>query len=218
MDPDAYEHHRLPNTPAHQFKGFHIVTDQVTRDDLATIWRELERVLQANVPGDIVEFGCYGGTTSLFIRRLLNQYKLERQFHVYDSFEGLPPKSAQDMSPVGTDFQAGRLAVSKKDFLHEFKLANLRPPIVHKGWFDQLTAANVPEQIAFAFLDGDFYDSIMTSLKLVWPHMTAHGVILVDDFKREALPGVERAIHDFFQNKSIQSLRGEHSIGIIHVP
>ena len=36
---------------------------------------------------------------------------------------------------------------------------------MHKGWFDQLSDREVPEQIAFAFLDGDFYSSIIDSLR-----------------------------------------------------
>jgi O-methyltransferase len=55
-----------------------------------------------------MEFGCYVGTTSLFIRRLLDQTgEGTRPFHVYDSFEGLPPKTQADASAAGADWQAG---------------------------------------------------------------------------------------------------------------
>jgi hypothetical protein len=91
-DPDAYEHHRVPNTSANHFRGQLLISDQVSRDDVALVWRELEAVLDAGVPGAVVEFGCYVGTTSLFIRRLLDERDESgaREFHVYDSFEGLP--------------------------------------------------------------------------------------------------------------------------------
>lgn len=219
LDPDAYEFHRPPNTAANQFRGWPIISDQVSREDLGVVWRELDKVLQANVPGDIVEFGCYVGTTSLFIRRLLDERRPSgsRTFHAYDSFEGLPPKSAEDSSPAGAQFQAGKLAVSKKTFMQVFRAANLQPPVVHKKWFDQLTGKDVPERIAFAFLDGDFYRSIMASLQLVWPRMSAGGIILIDDYKREALPGAERAIRDFLQGKSVKRLHGEHNIAIIEL-
>ena len=218
-NPDAYSFHRVPNTPANHFRGQLLISDQVSVHDVALVWRELAAVLDAGVSGGVVEFGCYAGTTSLFIRRRLDQAgESSRPFHVYDSFEGLPNKAAADASAAGADFQAGKLAVSKKEFLHQFRAARLTPPIAHKAWFSDLTAADVPEQIAFAFLDGDFYDSILDSLRLVWPRMTAGGTLLIDDYQRPELPGVERAVRDYFQSvgEPLPALRVERNIAVIH--
>jgi O-methyltransferase len=140
-----------------------------------------------------------------------------REFHVYDSFEGLPEKSQQDNNAAGVDFEAGKLYVSKKEFMQQFRSAGLLPPIAHKNWFNELTPDEVPGPIAFAFLDGDFYDSIISSLRLVWPKMAEGGTIVIDDYKRDTLPGVERAIKDFFQGKHIKSLRGEANKAIIEL-
>lgn len=204
MDYDKY--HIPPKTPKHQFKGWRIISDQVGQHELTVVWRELEKILNNKIPGDVVEFGCYAGTTSLFIRRLLDQQgqSQSRTFHVYDSFEGLPVKGAEDQSAAGIDFKAGKLSVGKKELLNQFKAAGLKPPITHKGWFNQLAADDVPKQIAFAFLDGDFYQSILDSLQLVWPNMAPGGVVIVDDYKREALPGVERAVQGFCQDNNIK--------------
>jgi len=193
-----------------------IISDQIKRPALEVVLGELERVLAAGTPGDVVEFGCYIGTTSLFVRRLLATYKSAAVFHVYDSFVGLPPKARQDITPVGADFKAGELSVSKKQLQNEFQKAHLRPPIIHKDWFSDLGAGDVPDQIAYAFLDGDFYESIIDSLRLVWPRMQAGGAICIDDYKRDALPGVERAVRDFFQDKPV-SVGVAHNIGIIRV-
>jgi O-methyltransferase len=218
MNPDDYRFHRPPNTAAHQFRGQHIISDQVGQGELTVMWRELEKIIKMGVPGDIVELGCYVGTTSSFIRRLLDEAgeSAARAFHVYDSFEGLPPKSQADESAAGTDFQAGKLSVSKKEFLQQFRAANLRPPIIHKGWFNELTDKDVPEQIAFAFLDGDFYESIMDSLKLVWPRLSPGGTVLIDDYGREALPGAERAADEFFKGKATG--RAEANVFIVRKP
>jgi O-methyltransferase len=217
MDPDAFQFHKVPDTAANRFRGYLLASDQVSVADVGLVWDELAHVLSANIPGAVVEFGCYGGTTSLFIRRLLDEREqsAEREFHVYDSFVGLPEKTGQDQSAAGTDFTAGKLAVGKKAFLHEFKAANLRPPVVHKGWFSDLAEADVPAQIAFAFLDGDFYRSIRDSLALVWPRLAPGGVVLVDDFRRPELPGPERAVHDYFQNSAEPPIRVAHNIAII---
>jgi O-methyltransferase len=200
------------------FRSHPIISDQVGQGELEVVWRELSKVLDKQVPGDVVELGCYIGTTSLFIRRLLDERGESdaRAFHVYDSFEGLPEKTAQDESSVGAAFKAGELEISKKALLKEFHVAGLQPPIVHKAWFDQLTSKDLPEQIALAFLDGDFYESIKDSLTLVWPRMSQGGVVLIDDYGREALPGAERAVHDFFGGRP-PVVGHEHNVAIIRV-
>ncbi len=200
-----------------------LISEQVSKLQVEVILRELTRLLDAGVEGDIVEFGCYIGTTSLFIRRLLDHNQTTSvkgrsfhapEFHVYDSFEGLPAKSVWDASPSGEQFTAGELAVSKKQFLREFQKAHLQPPIVHKGWFSNLTEKDVPERIALALLDGDFYESIRDSLRLVLPRMQKGGVIIVDDYAREALPGAAKAVHEYFQPEHVKAV---HNLGVIYL-
>ena len=191
-------------TPANLLAKYPLISDQVNRDQLSVILDELKEAL-ARTDGAVVEFGCYVGTTSLFIRRLLDAQNDNREFHVYDSFEGLPPKTAADESSAGDQFQAGELAVSKKQFLLAFQKAGLRPPTVHKGWFKDMTPADVPDQIAFAFLDGDFYESIRDSLRLVLPRMQAGSIIVIDDYAREALPGAARAVRELLPNVDVVS-------------
>lgn len=209
-------------------RKYPLISDQVSKDQLRVILTELEKVLPLD--GAVVEFGCYIGTTSLFIRRLLDAHqnlhtKLadrsvmrvntdEREFHVYDSFEGLPPKSREDTSPAGTQFQAGELAVSKKLFLREFQRANLKPPTIHKGWFKDLTERGMPEKVSFAFLDGDFYESIRDSLRLVLPRTAKGGTIIVDDYAREALPGAARAVHELLPRATVQTA---YNLAVIHL-
>ena len=189
-----------------------IISDQVDREDVQIVLQLLEKVLDANIPGYIVEFGCYIGTTSLFIRRLLDARRENRSFHVYDSFEGLPEKTRKDESPAGIGFKAGALNVSKKQFIREFQKANLKLPIIHKGWFSDLTPNDVPDRIAFAFLDGDFYESIKDSLKLVLPRISKGGVIVIDDYVREALPGTAKAVREFGLEPTVL-----HGLGVLTV-
>jgi O-methyltransferase len=191
-----------------------IISAQISRPALSVVLHELEKVLQNDVAGDVAEFGCYIGTTSLFLRRVLDGHGSDKRFFAYDSFKGLPSKTIQDASAAGSDFKAGELRVSKRRFLQEFKRARLAPPLTHKAWFHDLKDRQLPEQLAFAFLDGDFYESIMDSLRLVWPRLAPGGTIAIDDYNRETLPGVERAVRGFFQGKSIR-LRHEHNIAII---
>ena len=218
MERDSYQHDHIPTKPL-TFKGYPVISDQVSTEGLGVVWDALQKVIRNDIPGDIVEFGCYIGTTSLFIRRLLDQSheSIRRSFHVYDSFEGLPEKTQADKNAAGIDFVAGKLYVSKKEYLKQFHAARLEPPIIHKGWFDTLEDKDVPDDIAFAFLDGDFYASILTSLRLVWPRMHAGGIIVIDDYQRETLPGVARAIQDFMQHKPAISMHKTADMAIIEL-
>ncbi len=217
MDSDSYQFHKVPPVAGNMFQGRVLASDQVSVADVALVWQELAAVLERRIPGAVVEFGCYVGTTSVYIRRLLDQagQSAQREFHVYDSFAGLPSKARQDASAAGIDFAAGKLSVSKKELLNLFRSEHLQPPVVHKGWFADLGPADVPAGIAFAFLDGDFYSSILDSLKLVWPRLAPGAMVLIDDYARPELPGVEQAVRDFFNGAPPAGLRTAHNIAII---
>lgn len=198
--------------------SYPIITNQINTSTLAVVLRELEQVVHNQFGLSIVEFGCYSGTTSLFIRRLLNLIDPDNQYsyHVYDSFQGLPSKSIYDQSRAGDDFQIGKLCATKKQFITNFYKAKLELPYIHKDWFHQLTADNIPPDIAFAFLDGDFYESILKSLELIWPNMIKGGTIIIDDYNREALPGVNKAIDHFFHKRNIK-MKQEQNTAIIKI-
>lgn len=174
---------------------YSIISDQIDQHELRVILQNLNESLK--VDGAIVEFGCYIGTTSLFIKRLLNVNQDSRQFHVYDSFQGLPTKSDKDESPAGEQFKEGELKATKQQFIEQFKKANLGIPIIHKKWFEDITTDEIPDKIAFAFLDGDYYSSIKKSLKLVWPKLTNGSIVVIDDYVSESLPGTKKAVDEW---------------------
>lgn len=175
-----------------------LLSDQVDRRELKRIIQECQNVVENNVPGDVVEFGCYVGTTSVYLAKLLQGS--ERKLYLYDSFEGLPDKVAKDQSPVGMQFQAGELLATKRQLVTNLKRANVTMPMIKKGWFSQLTDADVPNTISFAFLDGDYYHSVLDPLKLIWPRLAPGAVIVVDDYANEALPGAGRAVDEWLQS------------------
>lgn len=49
-----------------------IISKMVTSSQITHILNNLNDVLKENIKGDIVELGCNVGTTSLFIRKLLD--------------------------------------------------------------------------------------------------------------------------------------------------
>lgn len=186
--------------------------EQVSDRETEEIIRRVKECLA--IQGDLVELGCYRGDTSLVLAELLKEYnnklvekpvkKSVKKLWIYDSFEGLPDKTLNDESAVGKDFRSGALAVSKKEVKKRFLRAGLPVPMICKGWFGDLTEEDLPEEVAFAFLDGDFYESIRDSLRLVGSKMCPGGVMMVHDYRNEALPGVAKAVDEWLSEKSCQ--------------
>lgn len=198
-------------------RKYPIISDQVDAKELRVILVELEKQLQAGTSGAIVELGCYVGTTSLFIRRLLNAYNFTGEFHVYDSFAGLPPKTSEDQSVAGDQFVTGELHAPRKMFIENFKKAGLALPIIHKCWFNELAETDIPNTVQFAFFDGDYYQSIKDSFRVVAPKLMQGAVVIVDDYTSVALPGAAKAA-DEWARANEQAIRPQASLGIIRLP
>jgi len=140
---------------------------------------------------------------------------LRGEFNVYDSFAGLPEKTSADNSAAGEQFKAGELLAPRKTFVYNFKKAGLKLPIIHKGWFADFTPDDVPEDISFAFFDGDFYESIADSFRVCAGKFHEKVTIIVDDYANEALPGAARAVDEWLSRNQQFVLRTEASLAII---
>lgn len=204
------------DTSMQKTPSFSLISDQITQEEILVITRELTKILRKSIEGDVTELGCYVGTAALHEMRLLRQLAPDKQLWLYDSFEGLPEKTPADLSPAGAQFTHGALRTSKQVLMHNFKKAGLPLPMVKKAWFSDLNAGDMPEKICFAFLDGDYYDSILQSLRLVWPKLSPGATVIVDDYQNEALPGAARAVNAWLSTYTA-SLSVEASLAIIRV-
>lgn len=168
------------------------------------LYHLLHQVVLMEVPGDIVELGCYEGTTALLLQMTLDQLKSERILHLYDSFQGMPEVNQID----GTRFKKGSLSSSLEVLQSHFNAFNIKLPKIHAGWFKDTLPQSLPEKIAFAHLDGDLYSSIQESLYYVYPRLSPNAIVVVDDYcdptihnVNNILPGVKKACDDFLADK-----------------
>ena len=186
--------------------------EQVTKAETEIILSLAETALA--VDGDFAEFGCYRGDTSVELQKLL-QNQTEKRLWLYDSFAGLPEKSPEDQSSAGDAFKAGELLVTKREVIEKFKRRNLRLPIIKKAFFEDLEESDLPEKIAFAFLDGDLYQSIKTSLKLASPRMAKSSILIVHDYNNPELPGSAKAVDEFLKTHQNLQLTVRETLAII---
>lgn len=191
---------------------------QVSKQETEEILRLAKQTLDKSVEGDFVELGCYKGETSILLQRLLKDSgKLsEKKLWLYDSFAGLPEKTSEDSSVAGEAFKAGELFVSKRDVVEKFHRANLPLPVIKKAFFENLDPEkDLPEKIAFAFLDGDLYGSIKTSFRLVLPKLSKDACLIIHDYNNPELPGVSRAVEEFLRENPKFSLRNQFTLAIL---
>lgn len=169
-------------------------TLNITESQLRVI---LEGLIETkDIEGEVLELGCHAGLTSVYIRRVLDEIKSKKEFHAYDSFQGLPEKKPQDECDKENPFIEGYFDLKGTwQIKTRFENNNLKLPILHEGWF---SGASYPDKVSLCFLDGDFYDSILDGLKMVYPRLSIGGLLLIHDYKWELLPGVEKACSDYF--------------------
>lgn len=152
----------------------------------------------SGLSGDMVEFGCHTGRTAALLSALT-----EKPFWLYDSFEGLPDRMPQDEGSL-EHFRRGVLAVPMDEVAARFTRLKVLPPIIHKGWFNELEPDKLPSRISFAHLDGDMYESIRASLVRVYPRLVPGGACIIDDYGWTGTSGVKIAVDEFMKFKREQ--------------
>ena len=164
----------------------------------------VDQVLAYGVDGDFVELGCHSGQSSVLISKVMQHHKSNKKLYVYDSFEGLPPLNSVD----GSAYRQGQLKTSEDILRYNFGRYDLPLPEIHRGWFNDTLPNGLPDKIAFAYLDGDLDDSILVSLKYVYPRLTKGAICLIDDYGDPRfpagwnnLPGVKKACDEYLADK-----------------
>lgn len=180
-----------------------------SEEQAVNLWHLLRSVLVARVPGDVAELGCHEGLTAALLQDTLDEFASDKRLHVYDSFEGLPSPTAEDARTSDAATRRGDLAVPAAALLRTFAEFGLRPPEIHKGWFEHTLPGELPAQLAFVHLDADLYASTCTALPAIYPRLSPGAVVVLDDYHDpDALPttwslfpGVKRACDEFLADK-----------------
>jgi len=166
-------------------------------DEMSQVLRHLKATLDQEIPGAIVEMGVFEGVTSSFIQQQLILRNKTREFHVYDSFEGLPNSTKDDGNHT---FGAGTYASPMTKLIENMASVGVPNPVIHKGWFAKIPDHEYPTEIAFAFLDSDLYEPLYDSIVRVWPRMAPGGRIVMHDVGTKRWKGARKAMEDFLES------------------
>jgi glycosyltransferase involved in cell wall biosynthesis len=166
----------------------------------------LEKVIENDVPGDVIETGVWRGGACIYMRAILMAHnQTDRAVWVADSFAGLPHADAElyplDAGDIHHTFD--ELAVSLEEVQANFSSYGLLDQNVRflKGWFkDTLPSAPI-ERLALLRLDGDMYSSTIEALDALYHKVSPGGYVIIDDY---ILPACRKAVEEF---------RAKHGIG-----
>lgn len=175
-----------------------------------------------HIPGCVVECGVWRGGMSAGLVSVLGA---QREYFLFDSFEGLPPAEEID-GKAALNWQQQKEAPTyfdncsaSPDFAEcAMTRSGVKSFHLVKGWFkDTLPGFTPPEPIALLRLDGDWYDSTIVCLELLFKYVAPGGLIVLDDYY--AWDGCARALHDFLSRHSaVERIRNLSNVCYLQKP
>ncbi len=173
-------------------------------------------VVEADIPGSMVECGVWrGGSSMCMALALLATGRKARELFLFDTFEGMPEASSADVDyldraagdllsreremPLEQKKQSHLLAYSPLDNVQR-NMEQTRYPaeLVHyvKGRVEDTIPSQAPSRIALLRLDTDWYESTKHELVHLWPRLSLGGIVIIDDYGHWR--GSRRATDEYF--------------------
>jgi len=173
---------------------------------LANFQECIERAIEENTPGDILETGVWRGGACILARAVPKVRRVcERKVWLADSFQGLPPPNAEKYPlDQGDDLYLNPfLRVPVEVVQENFRRFGLLDDQVCflKGWFkDTLPTAPV-DRLCVLRLDGDLYESTLDALTALYDKVSINGFVIIDDYDGK---GCRQAVTDFRHTRGIR--------------
>lgn len=197
------------------------ITRQVTKAKLTflspsallDIHKVVTHLEKLKIRGIFIEAGCALGGSAIVITKAKRE---QRPFYIYDAFGMIPAPSEDD----GTDahdryeviksgqakginqnlyygYEHDLLSIVKGNF-QEFNidLINENIHFIQGLYQDSLS---IDGDVAFAHIDADWYESVMTCLVEIEPHLVSGAVLIIDDYND--WEGCKKAVDTYFQDK-----------------
>jgi asparagine synthase (glutamine-hydrolysing) len=180
---------------------------------LNDLFERIQGLERGGVSGIVIEAGCAWGGSAIVIASAKSR---ARPFYVFDVFGMIPPPSEQDGADVHRRYKEIKNGLSaglngRKYYGYE---ANLFDQVIDnfrrhglpideneirlvQGLFQD--TLDIQEPVAFAHIDGDWYESVRTCLERIAPHLVRGGVIVIDDY--DAWSGCRKAVNEYFEDK-----------------
>lgn len=163
---------------------------------LASLARTCRAIEDAELPGSFIEAGCALGGSTILIASVKRD---ERPLSVYDVFGMIPAPTERDTPDVHARYRSIADGKSKGiggdpyygyvEDLYRVVQENLEHfgirPEAHrirliKGLLQETLVVDGP--VAFAHIDVDWHDPVMTCLERIFPNLVVGGSMILDDY------------------------------------
>jgi hypothetical protein len=175
----------------------------------ASLLGAVDQIVKHRIPGDIVECGVWrGGSMMLVALALMARGDTSRDLYLFDTFEGMSEPTAEDKGLSGESAEA-QLARTDRDHplwavasLEDVKanIASTGYPAdkIHfvKGKVEDTIPRTIPKRIALLRLDTDWYESTRHELQHLYPLLSRHGLLIIDDYGH--WQGARQAVDEYF--------------------
>ncbi len=171
-----------------------------------------KKMVDENIEGDFVECGIAAGNN------LGAMCMAGRHGYGFDSFEGIPwVGEFDDQQPGMSAIPKHRPGISsgisshpKEVAIENFSNWGIENYTLIKGWFcDTLPNQDFVKTISVLRLDGDMYESTMTSLVNLYPLLSKGGILIIDDW---GLNGCRKAVMDYFKEALPEEIYYFHGV------
>ena len=181
--------------------------------------KSVEYIVKNNIEGDIVECGVWkGGSSMCAMLSLVQLNAANRNFFLYDTFEGMSEPSEMDANLLGVDAK-NLLSQSEKttedvmwcyapidDVKNNISKTQYPSNLINyvKGKVEDTIPNTLPDKIAILRLDTDWYESTYHELVHLFPKLVTGGVIIIDDYGH--WKGAREAVDQYFKEQGVQIL------------
>ncbi|RDJ32159.1 MAG: macrocin O-methyltransferase [Crenarchaeota archaeon] len=190
-----------------------------SNERIFTLIESVKYIVNNKIPGDIVECGVWkGGSMMTVAKTLLNLNKIEKDLYLFDTFEGMPEPSSDDISfsevPASKEFEKTKISQDSSEWcratLDDVKRAIFSTKYPQekfhliKGKVEDTIPSNAPNKISLLRLDTDWYQSTKHELIHLFPRLTKNGVLIIDDYGY--WQGARKAVDEYFSENNISIL------------
>lgn len=146
-------------------------------------------LMDNKMKGAYLEFGVGMGRSAVAALRAYSRVNVVDQFHLFDSFCGLPKLAGVDSSSA--QFKEGDYSYGAGDvrkFLEDHRVWDPTRVNFHRGWFQDtvelfaVTAQSDDLAISVIHLDMDLYESCLTVLSAIRRLLKTGVVLMFDDW------------------------------------
>lgn len=196
------QYHTIP-LPHDMDPGFQEIYEKTRPYTMTSIYRmyELYKAVQylveSRIPGDIVECGIWKGGSSMIAALALQAFgETDRRLWLYDTYDGMPEPGEKDVRASDGLVAQQHWSTLKPDEAHKWIYSPLEEVQTNiystgypkenikfiKGKVEDTIPDRIPDSIALLRLDTDWYESTYHELCHLFPQVSVHGLLIIDDY------------------------------------